>query len=117
MSLGTVCLIVISVLLSATAQVAFKYGVGSETRIGVLQLLSILVRPPIIAGLTLYAIGALLWLTALSRAELSQAYPFVGLGFAVTTLAGWWLFGDLLSVQRLMGILLIMAGIILVAAR
>jgi multidrug transporter EmrE-like cation transporter len=55
-----------------------------------------------------------LWLSALGRVELSQAYPFVGVGFALTTLAGWWFFGDHISVQRLAGIALLVGGIVLV---
>ena len=51
-------------------------------------------------GLLLYAVSMLLWLNALSKVELSQVYPFVGMGFVLTTLAGWALFGDSLSPER-----------------
>jgi multidrug transporter EmrE-like cation transporter len=47
--------------------------------------------------------------------QLSQAYPFVGLGFALTAIAGWWLFGEALSQWRLLGIALIAVGIVIVA--
>jgi multidrug transporter EmrE-like cation transporter len=47
--------------------------------------------------------------------ELSQAYPFVGIGFALTAIAGWWIFGDQLSLQRVAGIVLVVGGIVLVA--
>jgi multidrug transporter EmrE-like cation transporter len=67
------------------------------------------------AGLGFYAIGTLLWLSALGRLELSQAYPFVSVGFALTTLSGWWLFSDELSMQRLVGIGITLLGIVIVA--
>ena len=55
-----------------------------------------------------------LWLAVLTRAELSQAYPFVGLSFVLTAIFGWLLFHDAMSVARIGGIALIMAGVVLV---
>ena len=118
MSLGSLSLILVSVTLSALAQIAFKFGVSSEPRQWTQAAygpLAKLLTPGVLFGLACYAIGTLLWLTALGRVELSQAYPFVGIGFVLTTLAGWWLFGDLVSMQRLAGIALVVAGIVLVA--
>jgi multidrug transporter EmrE-like cation transporter len=118
MSAGLFGLIMISVTLSAVAQISFKFGVSeqpSELARNLLGPLAILLTPGVALGLTLYGVGTVLWLTALGRLELSQAYPFVGVGFALTTLAGWWLFGDDLSVQRLSGVVLIVAGITLLA--
>jgi multidrug transporter EmrE-like cation transporter len=118
MSLGSLTLILVSVMLSAAAQIAFKFGVSSDpghwgrTLLGPLAKL---VTPGVLIGLALYGFGTLLWLTALGRVELSQAYPFVGIGFALTALAGWWIFGDQLSLQRVAGIVLVVGGIVLVA--
>jgi multidrug transporter EmrE-like cation transporter len=120
MSLETLALIVTSVTLSAVAQVCFKLGLDSAAAhvagaTAVTRISSALLTPGVIAGLSCYGVGTLLWLSALARTELSQAYPFVGLGFALTTLAGWWLFSDALSPGRLAGISLIVIGIVLVA--
>lgn len=118
MSPGSLALILSSVALSAVAQIAFKLGVSAtptdEVR-AVLGPFAMLLTPGVLVGLTLYGVGTLLWLTALGRVELSQAYPFVGIGFALTTLAGWWLFGDSITIQRLAGIAFVVGGIILVA--
>ena len=118
MTLSSLLLILASVTLSAIAQIAFKYGVSADpSPVGkaLFGPMAKLATPGVIGGLALYAVGTLLWLTALGRVELSQAYPFVGVGFALTTLAGWWLFGDQISVQRVAGIGLVIAGIVLVA--
>ncbi len=117
MKLSTVGLMLASVTLSAVAQVAFKQGVSSPLRAvpAWLGVAGVLLSPGVLLGLALYGFGTLLWLTALREVELSQAYPFVGIGFALTTLAGWWLFGDTLSSQRVLGIALVFAGIVLVA--
>jgi multidrug transporter EmrE-like cation transporter len=115
-SLGT---IVTSVMLSAIGQVCFKLGLNSLNRCGAsdpLQIIPLaLLTPGVMVGLGCYGVGTLLWLSALSRIELSQAYPFVGLGFAFTTFFGWWLFSDQLTIQRIAGIVVILVGIMLVA--
>mgnify|MGYP000010997486 CR=1 FL=1 len=118
MSPGSLALILVSVALSAAAQIAFKFGVSSDSgqwTHTLLGTLAKLVTPGVLIGLALYALGTLLWLTALGRVELSQAYPFVGIGFVLTTIAGWWIFGDQISVQRATGIALVVGGIVLVA--
>ena len=118
MSLNSLILILASVTLSAVAQVAFKFGVSSDpgqAARAILGPLAKLMTLGVLVGLGLYAVGTILWLTALERVDLSQAYPFAGVGFALTTLAGWWLFGDALSAERLTGIALVIIGIILVA--
>jgi multidrug transporter EmrE-like cation transporter len=119
MTLASLALVLASVTLSAIAQISFKLGVSVEPgQIARMLLgpLAMLGTPGVMIGLLLYAIGTLLWLTALGKVELSQAYPFVGIGFALTTLAGWLLFGDDLSVQRISGIVLVVGGIALVAS-
>jgi multidrug transporter EmrE-like cation transporter len=118
MSSGSLALILLSVTLSALAQIAFKFGVGSAAAVPArasFGFLAVLLAPGVIVGLALYALGTLIWLNALGRVELSQAYPFVGLGFAMTTVAGWWLFGDTLSALRLFGIALVVGGTVLIS--
>jgi multidrug transporter EmrE-like cation transporter len=118
MPLGSLILILTSVTLSALAQIAFKVGVSSSLEAAnpaILGPFANLLSPFVLVGLGLYGVGAFVWLAALSRVELSQAYPFVGLGFALTTFAGWCFFGDQISAPRLVGIALIFGGIVLVA--
>jgi multidrug transporter EmrE-like cation transporter len=118
MTHGSLSLIIISVTLSAVAQIAFKLGVSSQPPAVANSPGSVLVvlsSPGVLVGLALYGLGTILWLTALRQVELSQAYPFVGIGFALTTIAGAGLFGDVMSAQRLSGICLIFAGIVLIA--
>ena len=76
MTLGTLCLILISVSLSALAQVSFKFGVAgtaSVTQAGVVAMLRhALLTPGVLSGLTLYGLGTLLWLSVLRRIDVSQ---------------------------------------------
>ncbi len=118
----TLALILVSVALSACAQVLFKIGVSSApgqiapsdaSLVG--AVVRMLLRPGVLGGLALYGVGTVLWLSALSRTELSQAYPFVGLGFVLTALLGHFLFSEPLGPGRLAGTALVVAGVYLVA--
>jgi multidrug transporter EmrE-like cation transporter len=121
MTLSTLGLILLSVCLSALAQVSFKFGVSRSVpatfgKAGLLQTVThSLLTPGVIGGLALYGIGTLIWLGVLRRIDVSQAYPFIGLGIALTALLGYALFGETLSIQRIVGMLLVIAGIVVVA--
>jgi multidrug transporter EmrE-like cation transporter len=56
-----------------------------------------------------------LWIVALSRSELSFAYPFIALGFVATTIAGAWLLNEPVSAMRWVGVGMIVAGVLVVA--
>ncbi len=71
--------------------------------------------PMVFVGLGLYGIGAILWLFVLGRAPLSLAYPFVGIGFILTMLAGAFFLNENLTFARVAGTLLIAVGCVLVA--
>ena len=122
MAVTTLVLIFISVTLSALAQWSFKVGVSGEpVRLAmqdgsvVSQVLAFALSPPILLGLAMYGVGTILWLGVLSRVELSQAYPFVGLGFVLTALIGYFAFNDNFTLVRLLGTILVISGVYLVA--
>lgn len=108
-----------SVLLSSLAQVALKAGVkrpdvgealAGHGALAVLQ--SVASSPMVWVGLGIYGASTLLWLLVLARVDVSLAYPFVGLGFVVTMLLGWLVHGEVLSPARIVGTLMIVAGVI-----
>jgi multidrug transporter EmrE-like cation transporter len=51
----------------------------------------------------------------LSRVEVSLAYPMLSIGYVVNALAAWWLFGEALTVERLVGIGIIIFGVFILA--
>jgi multidrug transporter EmrE-like cation transporter len=52
---------------------------------------------------------------ALSRVEVSLAYPMLSIGYVVNAVAAWYLFGEALTAQRMIGIGTIIIGVFLVA--
>ena len=84
--------------------------------LGVLMLAERMVlNPPILAGLACYAISVVIWILALSRVDVSIAYPMLSVGYIVTALAGWLLFSEAVSASRMSGICVIIVGVWLVA--
>ncbi len=66
------------------------------------------------AGLGAYAVSVAIFAILLRRAELAIIFTlWVGIAIVLVTLAGWWLFGETLSLRHLAGIALVTAGIVL----
>jgi len=70
-----------------------------------------LTNPSVVLGLTCAVFAALAWIMALSRAELSRAYPFMGLTFGVVLFLSALLFGERVPATRWVGVLVICLGI------
>ena len=114
-------LILTGVLLNAVAQLLLKAGsraiAGVAFNFGNAWTLveRIAINPPIIGGLACYAISVVVWILALSRVEVSVAYPMLSIGYVVNAIAAWLLFGEDLNTARLAGIGVIIVGVWLVA--
>lgn len=121
MTLPTFLLILFGVLLNACAQLLLKAGV---TPLGAISVdfasllptaLRVLAQWQIVAGLGCYVVSVGVWIMALSRVDVSVAYPMLSLGYVVNALAAWSLFGEVLGPARCAGLLLILAGVFLVS--
>lgn len=121
MSWPIIGLILISVAISALAQIILKHGMSASemqsamTAGGMAAAWAIVGNGFVLLGLSLYGAGALLWLGVLARVDVSQAYPFVGLGFVLTMAFAWYFLGESLVFSRILGTFLIVAGVVLVA--
>lgn len=113
--------ILISVVAGAAGQVLLKKGMGSmgPLTLSLNQLFPLIWRlatnPYVVLGLAIYMGGTLFWLTALSRVDLSFAYPFASLSYVVMLAASWRLFGEDITVMRVLGSLVIMFGVFLIS--
>lgn len=116
-----VAYILIAVLASAAGQILLKKGmltVGEVTlSAGDLPstLLKIGTTPYIIIGLIVYITGTVFWLGALSRVDLSYAYPFASLSYVLMLIASWQIFDEHISILRLAGTLIIGFGVFLIS--
>lgn len=107
----------ISVALSVLAQFVLKFGMSSlsvkeilSQPVSIKSALLILTNHFVISGLMIYALGAIVWLGVLSRWDVSKAYPLMGLGFGLTVVIGF-LLGEQVTLSRIIGVILICAGV------
>ena len=113
--------ILVSGVLGVTGQLVLKRGlvaIGSQAlRPDTLLsfVASLALNPLIVGGLAVYVLGTLFWLVALSRLDLSYAYPFVSLGFVMITLYAHFAMTEPLSTLKMGGIALITVGVFCVA--
>lgn len=113
-------LLMTGVMLNAGAQLLLKAGTNS---VGVFEFSrdnivpigwKIATEPHIVGGLACYVISVVVWIMALSRVEVSVAYPLLSVGYVVNAIAAWYLFGEALTPVRLAGIGVIIVGVCLV---
>ncbi|WP_118178917.1 SMR family transporter [Paraburkholderia phosphatilytica] len=113
--------ILLGVALNACAQLLLKAGVNAVghfefTRANILPIgFKIAMQLPIMGGLACYVVSVGVWIVGLSRVDVSIAYPMLSLGYVVNAIAAWYLFGEVLSVQRLIGIGIILVGVFILA--
>jgi len=119
MTLNSFLLVITSVSLSAVAQMSFKHGMNQlqldQSTNFFIKVFSIVFSPFVFSGLALYGVGTVLWLFALKQLDLSLAYPFVGLSFVMVFALSVLFLGEPLHVNRLIGSLIIIVGIIFLA--
>src|SRR5665213_691341 len=114
-------LILTGVLLNAVAQLLLKAGSRAIADVTLSAgnawtiIERIAINPPILGGLLCYAISVVVWILALSRVEVSIAYPMLSIGYVVNAIAAWMLFGEDLNMARVTGIGVIIVGVWLVA--
>lgn len=114
-------LVLAGVLLNAAAQLLLKAGTNriGEFAFTAGNILPIGLRaatePHVLGGLTCYVVSVVVWIMALSRVEVSIAYPMLSIGYVVNAVAAWYLFGEAVSAQRMVGIATIIVGVFIVA--
>ena len=118
-TLVTLLLLLGSVACDVTGQVCFKLGVGhAAVDAGAPRLAYRVCHSPWIAlGIAVYALEFMLWFAALSRAQLSVAFPFTALGYVGVVLASRYILKERISLRRWAGIGTIVIGVVLVTGQ
>jgi undecaprenyl phosphate-alpha-L-ara4N flippase subunit ArnE len=100
------------VILGTTGQLALKYALRQDGRgrTGVRLLVSF----PMLIWLLCYAVTAVLWLITLRSIPLSQAFPILGLQFALIPLAASRLLRERITPTQWLGVIVIVVGVALV---
>lgn len=104
---------IVTVILNATAQLLLRQA--AMTGAAPTAPLSLLKNAWFLCGLLTYAASVLTWLLVLRRVPLTIAAPFVALVYVIVPLASRILFSDTINVRMWVGMLLVVAGVTLVA--
>jgi multidrug transporter EmrE-like cation transporter len=111
----TTALYVVSyALLSTGGVLLLRTALKDVDQLSAASIRSLLVEPSFLLGFALYALSFLTWLLALRRYEVVVIFPvFVAVGYACVVLGGYLFLGESLSASRVVGILVIFAGMAL----
>ena len=108
----------ISVAFTSIGQLLLKKGlvsIGPIERLG-LKFCQMLVNPLVMLGVSFAILGWAVYVLALSKSELSFAYPIWSLTYVVVPLLSLFVFKESISLLKMGGLAFICLGVFLVAA-
>lgn len=107
--------------MSSTAHVFLKKGMmihalSAVKPDGVIGLTWVVgTNPWVIGGMFLHISALVVWLWALSKVDISFAYPFLALGYVLVSTMAWLWLGEELNSMKVLGMGIIVVGILVLA--
>lgn len=114
--------ILATVVLTVYGQIILKTRIGAHGTLPasfdekIWFLTRLLFDPAILSGFAAAFLASFAWMAAMTKFDLSHAYPFMSLNFVVVLLLSGWLLSEPISLQKIVGVALIVFGTV-VAAR
>jgi multidrug transporter EmrE-like cation transporter len=114
-------LVISAVLLGSTGQLFLKNGVNKVGKLSIENgglaslFLKIFSQPSVVIGVSLYVVSFFVWLIAISKVDISQAYPMLAVGLAANAIGAHYFLGESLGGYKLAGIICIGIGTYLIA--
>ncbi|CAG0939607.1 undecaprenyl phosphate-alpha-L-ara4N flippase subunit ArnE [Gallionellaceae bacterium] len=121
MNLVSFSLIFAGVMLNVAAQLLIKAGTNSIgyfefSRENILPIgWKLATEPHIVGAMFCYALSVVIWILALSRVQVSIAYPLLSMGYVVNAAAAWWFFNETFNPAKVAGIGVIILGVIIIS--
>jgi multidrug transporter EmrE-like cation transporter len=110
--------IFVTVLFTVYGQIVMKwrvslYGSLPDTSIGKLHyILHLFTDFWVLSSFAGAFIAAISWMAALTKFDVTYAYPFTSLGFVLVLMLGALIFGETITIAKVVGVVLIILGII-----
>lgn len=111
-----------TVLFTVYGQLILKWRIGNYGALPsplsekILFLARLLADGYIISGFIAAFVASLFWMAAMTKFDLNYAYPFMSLNFVMVLFLSGWLLGEPITLQRTLGVGMIVLGTV-VAAR
>src|SRR5919204_2899030 len=122
MAMRIFVILAINIISTVTGQLLLKLGMRNAGGFALetiqrdpLVLIRIVLNPFVLIGLILYVINVFLWFDIISKSDLSYVYPFLSMSYAAVVFASWLLLGETLTWQRVVGVMIITAGVWIVS--
>lgn len=121
MAISNIGIILLSILMSSTAHIFLKKGMMTHAlntgkSDGILGLFwAVGTNPWVMGGMFLHVSALAVWLWALSKVDISFAYPFLALGYVLVSAMAWSWLGEELGPMKILGMGIIIAGILVLA--
>ncbi|MEC7310085.1 EamA family transporter [Vibrio crassostreae] len=77
----------------------------------IIFIIKVLLNPWIISSITATLFAGISWMLAMSKFEIGYAYPWISLNFVLMLLFGVLLFGEQLTISKVIGTVIIIFGI------
>ncbi len=109
----------ISIIMGVTAQILMKYGmksVGHINNLFSIKIIYMFFNVFVLSGIIFYLISMFFWINALSKIDLSAAYPFVSIGIIITVLLAAIMLSETITIQRWIGIFIIIIGVYIIVS-
>ena len=83
---------------------------------GLRHLFGVLLDPVVVSSFASAFLAGLAWMAALTRFELSYAYPFMSLSFVLVLVISVMFLGETLTLNKVLGVVLIGVGTVVASA-
>ena len=116
--MNTIVIIIVGVIFAALGQVSWKLGMTQAGQLSTLNLASLsaaLLNPLVLLGFIMYGLSTIFWLIALSKKDLSYVYPFISLTYILVLLLSSLVLKESIGVNKVIGTLIIIIGLIIIA--
>jgi len=112
--------IIIAIIVGVAGQILIKNALNSIEKLdfstgAVSTYIRIFSEPYVMIGAATYIISIFFWIYGLSKVDLSYAYPFLALSYVLILVGSWYFLGESISTLRIIGVLIICAGVLIVA--
>lgn len=113
--------IVMTVIFTVYSQLVMRWQVSAagplpvdmSGKIG--YVLNLILNPWVLSGIFATFLAGVSWMLAITKFEISYAYPFVSLNYILVLAAGFLLFNESINAAKLAGSALVILGVIVIA--
>ncbi len=121
MRIKSIYLIFLSVLLIDSGQLILKYAIRQIGELSfqldaiITTFFILFTTPLVLLALFMFAASSITWFIAISKADLSFAYPLLGMGYAIVAILSWLLFNDNMTSIRVIGLVFVFTGVFMMS--